>query len=145
MVVKEIVKKRRFKDYEVRHELIDGTEFGCEDTLLRSAYSTAGDYIGDSKWAFRLAKRGIKPEKSRPEHGVCSIGFCEREQKWYGWSHRAIFGFGVGSSVTQGVAVTHGELFSLEPWPARWGRGEWTARTLDDARQMAVDFAAGVS
>lgn len=33
----------------------------------------------------------------------------------------------------------------LEPWPARWGRGEWIAETMDDARQMAIDFAEAVS
>jgi len=25
------------------------------------------------------------------------------------------------------------------------GRGEWTANTLDDAKQMAIDFARSVS
>ena len=24
------------------------------------------------------------------------IGFSEKEQKWYGWSHRAFYGFKVG-------------------------------------------------
>ena len=133
MVIKEIVKKRQFKDYEVRHELIDGAEYGCRDTLLRCAYNHSGEYIGDSKWAYRLAKRGIKPEKAQPSHSVCSIGFCEREQKWYGWSHRAMFGYGVGSSVEDGSCA-----FVK-------ARGAWIARTLDDARQMAVDFAEGVS
>ena len=30
------------------------------------------------------------------------LGFSEKEQKWYGWSHRAICGFGVGSKVKKG-------------------------------------------
>ena len=29
----------------------------------------------------------------------CSIGFNEEEQKWYGWSHRAIYGFGISSQI----------------------------------------------
>ena len=31
-----------------------------------------------------------------------SLGFSEKEQKWYGWSHRAIYGFGIGSKTTKG-------------------------------------------
>ena len=30
-------------------------------------------------------------------------------------------------------------------YPETWGKGEWTAKTLDEAREMAVDFARGVS
>lgn len=33
---------------------------------------------------------------------VACIGFSSREGKWYGWSHRAIYGFEVGSSVKKG-------------------------------------------
>lgn len=29
--------------------------------------------------------------------------------------------------------------------PEQWGRGEWTAKTVEDAKQMACDFAEGVS
>lgn len=32
-------------------------------------------------------------------HGV---GFSPKENKWYGWSHRAIFGFGIGSTCKKG-------------------------------------------
>lgn len=142
-------------------------------------------------------EHGIVPEKIKPEYSVCSIGFSEKEQKWYGWSHRAIYGFGVGSQVKKGdcgyvpkdpadfltsyrdfwddenhektwaihtdhdgklgvmvkwiyadtvpnrsLIGTEGRAFS--PYP-EFGRGEWTAQTLDDAKQMAIDFAEGVS
>jgi len=30
------------------------------------------------------------------------MGFSEENQKWYGWSHRAIYGFGIGSKVKPG-------------------------------------------
>ena len=70
------------------------------------------------------------------KHGITkvyksSIGFSEKEQKWYGWSHRAIYGFGVGSKVKKGDCGYKGKT--------------WTAKTLDDAKQMAKDFADGVS
>lgn len=70
------------------------------------------------------------------KHGIVkkihSIGFSEKEQKWYGWSHRAIYGFGIGSKVKKGDCAYTEE------------RGEWTAKTLEDAKQMAMDFAKGV-
>lgn len=71
-------------------------------------------------------KHGIVPEGG-------SIGFSEKEQKWYGWSHRAIYGFGIGSKVKKGDAGYNPE------------KGEWVAKTLDDAKKMAIDFAEGVS
>ena len=128
------------------------------------------------------------------------IGFNPAEQKWYGWSHRAIFGFGVGSECKKGAChyrpvdkddflddclrfwgdtedwhedaraehvVRNGEAGVLVEWqypetvpneslrgttgstfchyPDEYGRGEWKAETLADARQMAIDFAEGVS
>lgn len=75
-------------------------------------------------------KHGIKKE-TLPGNNVPSIGFSETEQKWYGWSHRAIYGFGVGSKVKKGHAGYKGK--------------EWTAKTLDDAKKMAINFANDVS
>ena len=141
----------------------------------------------------------INPEPSRPDHDYCSIGFCEKEQKWYGWSHRAMYGFGIGSGVKKGDIGynasneeewienqvnfwsdadklfihhyieennKHERLLIIEwTWsdsvpnvkirgtkdtyeqviPSVFGRGEWTAETLDDAKQMAIDFADNIA
>lgn len=175
---------------------------GAEHVL--GAYAPDGGYIGTEEWAQILEARGIVPQL-RPGSvpgNSCSIGFCDREQKWYGWSHRAMHGFAVGDSVAkgdcaysptdpedfrldvlrfwgEGVAAewhewtraehgaddegnegvqvtwkynvttpnaslrgTEGGVFSR--YPETYGRGEWTAETLDDAKQMACDFAEGV-
>ncbi len=132
-----------------------------------------------------------------------NIGFNPIEQKWYGWSHRAIFGFGIGSECKKGMCGfkagtkedfaeqqlrwfgdtdmnetykinatvkeftkdgiegvlveydyndkvpnkatrgTHREEF--EPYPKTFGKGEWTAKTLDEAKTMAIDFAKSIS
>jgi hypothetical protein len=54
-------------------------------------------YIGEIEEAkFLCDKIGIIPEKSDSNHSVCSIGFCPKDGKWYGWSHRAIHGFKIG-------------------------------------------------
>ncbi len=156
-------------------------------------------------------KHEIKPEE--PEVGkVPIIGFSEKEQKWYGWSHRAIYGFGIGSTCKKGdchytadnpeemiddyanffadiseeCAEEHrkqcvilpdrtGIIISkpgieipvvdnlddlqaaledeIEPekqqvlsgtYIQKCGKGEWVAETLEDAKQMAEDFAEDV-
>jgi hypothetical protein len=197
MTDRKVLKVRKYKaGYEIREELIDGSEYGGEDFTMKTAYTLSGDYIGDTKRAYWLCKKlGIAPEKISDDHNVCSIGFCEKEQKWYGWSHRAMFGFGIGSKCKKGdCGFVHGNVLELyaslsdeeknkvvcvdadgitmerityssvpvnpddpecaelkcsDPKTSNYtinvGRGEWTAKTLDDAKQMAIDFARGVS
>lgn len=209
MSIKEVLSIRRYKaGYEIRTELIDGDGFECKDFTTKSAYTPEGDYIGNSKWAYRLCKlRGIKPEKITSEYNICSIGFCERNQKWFGWSHRAIYGFGIGSTCKKGDChyqprnkdefledcvrfwddeyrlnitgreaneegvlgihveweyddkVPNDEMRGtingvFVPYPTKmndkeseisFGKGEWIAETLEDAKQMAIDFAEDVS
>lgn len=174
-----------------------------------------GDYLTrvgmEDKLSF-LADIGLSQVQTTWETGKpCNIGFCEKEQKWYGWSHRAICGFGVGSKISKGdcayvgatpedmiedrvaffsdlgeekaalvraecqilpdrsgIRILHAPLkipmaesiedaldpdaktemvdiyqgkFSVE----KCGRGEWEAKTLDDAKQMAMDFAEDVA
>lgn len=188
------------------NQLQDMIDQASPETIMTTCYTDAGDWIGSEKIAHRLcAERGIRPIHNKPlPKGAlrpCSIGFCEAEQKWYGWSHRAICGFGVGSTVQKGDCAyvpsdmedarqnairfwteeshlnvqaaeavdedgrvyfdvrwtypddaelvpnekLHGTTGGFRHYPPKqFGRGEWTALTLDDARQMAVDFAEGV-
>lgn len=112
---------------------------------------------------------------------ISNIGFSEKEQKWYGWSHRAFFGFGIGSKVKKGDIAYNspniedwidgqknfwkgldvcepdyekkvliktsikGGFVTKTPFPKKLGKGEWVAKTLEDARQMAIDFAKNIS
>ena len=152
-----------------------------------------------------LLKKGVtdKIQSGYGEPTTANIGFNPIEQKWYGWSHRAIYGFGIGSDCKKGncgysasnkkdfaeenlnwygdkdmdkthkinatvkehvendikgVLVEYSyddkvpnkssrgkEFKEFEPYPKEFGKGEWTAKTLDEAREMAVDFAKGVS
>ena len=150
-----------------------------------------------------LVSRGITDQL---QHG---LGFSPSEQKWYGWSHRAIYGFEVGSMVSKGDCaysptckedfiqttldfwqvddgiwsdcespeitcttvlisrhddyVQDGQLGLMlvtetkfkgadrdythnyfTPYPEKYGRGEWTAETVEDAKQMAIEFSSGV-
>jgi len=153
----QIKRTRKFKaGYHVHHgrQRFAGVDpvTGKKDewTPMRWATTPEGDYIGTSRWAFRLCKtRGIVPELASPDHNVCSIGFCEREQKWYGWSHRAIYGFGVGDVVSEGdLTATTGwtdEYLAEHPEEDASLPVGFRAKTLDDAKRMAVAFAESVS
>lgn len=168
---------------------------------MLSAYSTIDDsYIGDPDYAEKLEQMGIAPQ-TVPGSTVSCIGFCEKENRWYGWSHRAMCSFGIGSEVKRGdcaytpvdrddfvvesinfwsdpghedvtaewtrdddgnevVKVTwryaadlkliqnkklHGTITSVHSYPpVTWGRGEWVAESIEDAKQMAMDFAEAV-
>jgi hypothetical protein len=161
-------------------------------TEIIVAYNYKGEYIGTPEWGRLLwIKYGVMPEAIEPgERHVCSIGFSKKDNKFYGWSHRCIFGFTIGNIVKKGdcayiprnreeyiedlkrwyddptysnVEVTEKENHILvkydivridgeilhreyeEPLDIEYGRGEWTAETMEDAKQMAIDFARSVS
>lgn len=138
--VKEVKRVRRFKaGYEVRTEIIDGTFYEAPDTEIRSAYNAKNDYIGDPKIARRLALMGIVPELRDPKTSkTCSIGFCEREQRWYGWSHRAMAGFGVGDKLFVS-RFPNGDKIKPQK------HGHRTIKTLGDAKLAAKRYARDVS
>lgn len=63
--------------------------------VIEHAYTKDGHYIGSPENARYLCEvKGIAPELSDPTNNVCSIGLSSIDGKWYGWSHRAISGFG---------------------------------------------------
>lgn len=76
----------------------------------------------------------------KEKHGVKSegkgLGFSEDEQKWYGWSHRAYYGFGIGH------VCKEGECGVSEDGPIKPG---FKCETLDDCRKVAKNFAESVS
>ena len=43
---------------------------------------------------------------SNSDSNVACIGFSHSEKKWYGWSHRAIYGFGIGYIAKEGDSCT---------------------------------------
>lgn len=109
----------------------------------------AQSFIGELKDAMYYALRGIRPEKADETDNVCSIGFCEKEQKWYGWSHRAIYGFGIGSEVEEGDCCASSGWTDkyLEEHPEEKMKilpVGFKARSLEDTKRMAIVFAESV-
>lgn len=153
--VREEIHKTNFEAFPISNcdendEIIKYiNEHRGEHVIVKSAYTPEGYYIGDTKRAnFLIKKMNIKPEII-PGNKVCSIGFCRKEQKWYGWSHRAICGFGIGSIAEEGDCCTTSgwtedylqqhpeELLKVIPVGFR-------AKSLSDAKRMAIAFAESV-
>lgn len=128
--------------FEIRQEL-------WGNTPMTTAYTVNGDPVGDIGLAKRLYERGILPEKMNPTDSYCQIGFCEKEQKWYGWSHRTICGFKIGDRVKKGDIVS--ELAWTEEYLLTHPEADkslpigFVAKTLNDCRLMAIAFADAVS
>jgi hypothetical protein len=100
---------------------------------LRSTYNPNGDYIGEPKMAKMLADKGIIPEKSKKDHCVCSIGYSPKDKKWYGWSHRAIYGFKPGYKVKKDDS-------GLDNW-----KPGHICKDTEESKNMAIAFAKSVS
>ena len=133
-----------------REKILAQPDRGNMECTLTVAYTYSGEYLGDAKTAYFICKKkGLKPE-IRPDSGnICSIGFNEKEQKWYGWSHRAIFGFGVGDTVHEGDCTASSgwteEYLKDHPEEDHRLPIGFKAKTLEDAKKMAVAFADSVS
>jgi hypothetical protein len=187
-----VVEKSKRVDSDVYVSKIDGsylTHVGLEDDLKH------------------FLKRGITEQIQSSFKGkeTANIGFNPKDKKWFGWSHRAIYGFGIGSKCKKGdcgykasnkedfkeeclsfwgdseysisdeqavfgrgedydgkivdgviISYTYGNTVPnkklrgtlsehFTPFPKSFGKGEWTAKTIEEAKEMAVDFAESVS
>ncbi len=91
----------------------------------------------------------IKPEKKRSNVKSYSIGKSEADGKWYGWSHRAVYGFKPGDKIKGkhlGKKVVYKKLPNGD---YDWDNGEYEPDFVikDDnhAKQVAITFADNVS
>ena len=144
----QLLGKRNYKaGYTIRRTMcFSGGNPPCEMNL---AYNPEGVLIGDGRLAYRLClKMGIKPIPI-PGHNICGIGFRELNQRWYGWSHRGMCDFGIGDIVKEGDC-TNGSGWTkeyLEDHPEKdlsLPVG-FEARTLDDAKRMAMAYSESIS
>lgn len=124
------------------------TEFPNGNKMV-SIYAKDGGYVGEYEYFEKLfIKRGIIPQKASQDDKTCSIGYSPTEQKWYGWSHRAMCGFSVGDVVKEGDC-TNSSGYTEEYLRDHPGKNKalpvgFTAKTLTDAKTMAIAFADSV-
>lgn len=141
-----VLNERKYKGLVVRDEIWDHDGINPSEgvTMVGQYYNRENEWIGSSRMANYLLTLGIYPQKSDPSHCVCSIGFSSKDNKWYGWSHRAICGFGIGDKLFD-IHWTGGHNETeLEKMPYVQ-RGETVIENLEQAKQAAINFAEHVS
>lgn len=136
----EVVSIEKRTGYEIRHEWAwaDGQE--NEKVMLESAYTPTGDYIGDPKTAeYLIGELGIAPEYRLSTSACCTIGYSVVLEKWFGWSHRGICGFGIGDKLFEADCPNSNEQTPFIQ------HGTIEIDDLERAHQAAFNFAEYVN
>jgi hypothetical protein len=134
---------------EFTGRLEDISDGGGDYCAMLCFYNKDGVYIGNEDNVKTLIyKYGISPE-SFDGHKVCSIGKSIKDGKWYGWSHRAIYGFSIGDTVKEGDCCASSgftvEYLNGHPEEDTSLDVGFEAKTEDDCKKMAMAFADSVS
>lgn len=139
---------KNLAEFEIRVEQVSMHKSETP-VLMFSVYAKDGGYVGTIESAKSYFDMGIIPEKSLDTHNVCSIGKSVIDGKWYGWSHRALYGFSIGDEAKEGDLVTKSGYVDgyLEEHPEEDRRVPvgFIAKTDEDAKRMAIAFADSVS
>lgn len=129
---KDVVNKT--KPGEFSYETTGGGKFTTTIPLNKRSFKNQPKYAnGRSRVKFQDWLH-IKSQKAKPSHNVHSIGKSDADGKWYGWSHRAVYGFGVGDEV-KGDSL--GKKTETDP--------DFVIKTDDQAMKVAMTFADNVS
>ena len=136
--------------YDTKHWTQEEMEKECTRFVYYLS-NVDGGYIGSEEdYKFLVEQRGlILIQKSNPAHTACSLGYSPKENKWYGWSHRASYGFGIGDVVSKGdLTSTSGftdEYRIQHPDEDMSLPVGYKAKDLNGAKRMAIAFAEAVS
>jgi len=201
-ITKKVMNDFLTKSFDIKPSTIKDDENNMiYYSKLDGSYATRVGMEDELKF---LLKRGVVDQLQSSGGNIMSLGFNHEENKWYGWSHRAMLGFTIGSECkpeychykpknkeefkhyclrfwgdtdmdgdthkTNPIAIEktqdgklgiyveytynnklrneklRGQISGVfSEYPEVWGKGEWTAETMEDAKQMAKDFSQGVS
>lgn len=131
MIKKEKSKKLNIKTNRMktsRKTMFHTTNVVPEDRTFKNLPRYANDKpkVKFQEWLM------IKGEGMYNDSTINSFGKSEADGKWYGWSHRAVYGFKTGD-------VIKGDTIGNDT-----GK-EFTIKSDSQARDMAISFAKGVS
>jgi len=145
-MIKLLFRKRKYKaGYIVKEEFWRLDETDDNPTVMKTAYTFRGEYIGDVKTArYLIVKRKIRPTRASKKHNVCSIGFSKFDRRWYGWSHRAICGFRKGDKLFTENYKSNLPESERDKIPFI-KHGRITIKNNKQAKQSAINFARYVS
>lgn len=157
----EIIKTmRRAETYDLH---LERWHQNGQPPLWVEAYrSKAGHYImvrhnARTPWLIKfIDEMAISPGLANQNHNTCSVGKSAKDSKWYGWSHRAMVGFGLGDRIFD-ERYNEGKLCESckqckpcegKPCPSSIPfvqHGHKTIKADKDAKLAAVRFARSVS
>lgn len=137
------IKSKILEEYKIRIEEANGIQ-------MIFVYNKDDKYVGTLEdFQMYVKENGLSKIQTYGDNKVCSIGFNEEEQKWYGWSHRAIGSFGIGDKVKKD------DLCASSGWTDEYLKEHpekdlslpigFEAKTLEDAKRMAIAFADSVA
>ncbi len=106
----------------------------------------------------------IKSLKRNSNHDTCSIGKSEADGKYYGWSHRAVYGFGIGDVIKPGnmgnkyqysdkIQKKYNDMLNtvdvdydkVDKWLNSITFEPYIIKTEQEAKEHAIRFAKSVS
>jgi len=96
----------------------DASFYSLDGYFNREGYYIAGNHWASTiKW---LRGNGIAPEVATSEDTVCTVGWSEKHQAYFGWSHRAACSFAIGDRVYQEDFIPTVDNFGLFPYLRLW-------------------------
>ncbi len=130
---KNKMQEKKDKKYKAEYIVLDEWE----------TYHPKEEYIDDCKFANSvMVKKGIVPEHHYPGFGCYGFGFCKREQKWYGWSQRGIYGFGIGHVVKKEDGISKSgwpdDHLLEHPKQDKSVKIGFVTKTLEDCKKLAI-------
>jgi len=135
---------RQYKYFDLIEYSMDDMEKGSAIKGLRGYQSKKGHFIDMQARSGRrppiirmIEKYGIFAEKISEDRYSCSIGRTE-DGTWYGWSHRACFGFKPGRDMQFSVKGARKNM----PFSST---SEQPIKTSAQARRSAIKFAKFVA
>lgn len=128
---------------------VDETEsWGTETKIYTQIWTNHNEYVGLADlgkreyevnfiYKHRLTNlmsinRAMGKPLSETGCNTVSIGFSEKEQKWYGWTHRGYGAFGIGYEVKQGSIMDSKDAKYRYPFKVE---------TLEQAKELAIHIA----
>lgn len=117
----------------------DKSDLICDSTQIYINTDNGKVYVGladlgekEDTVNFIYKHRLTKLDTAFPGSGCqpVSIGFNEKEQAWYGWTHRGFGKFDIGYKVKKGSILDRGKF----AYP-------FECKTLEDCKSLAIAFA----
>jgi len=124
---------------------------GDKPVIMQEIRTMEDKYVGvlDDAQIKSLFTQGILPETDYRDNNVVSIGKSYKDDKWYGWSHRAMCGFSIGDVVKEGDCTASSgwteEYLADHPEKNLALPVGFEAKTEEDVKRMAIAFADSVS